>query len=161
MKIRGLVLIMVAVDLLALLRVECSVLRCQALFASGGTGPLRWAEDHDQWRHKLPTSYAGVRRGLALSLDSGRTLPRGLFRPEVRLPLTVQPLPNAAVLDIRFGCDLRYPKHLPRPARLCGRGRDNGARYSQALNRRVSRAFRSRCTLVNARRRHVNGCDAS
>jgi hypothetical protein len=68
-----------------------------------------------EWKHTLPKiPLAGCESEAWLSLDGGSTFPVWLtfLAPESTSFLwTVPNTPtNAAVLDIRFGCDLHYPE---------------------------------------------------
>ncbi len=78
-----------------------------------------------EWQARLPhTDAVGCEMELVLSLDGGST-----FNIYITPPLdpqaryfywTVPNTPtNAAVLDIRFGCDLHYPEsYAPQPASM-------------------------------------------
>ena len=75
-----------------------------------------------EWKHRLPNiPFAGCESEAWLSLDGGSTFPIWItfLSPKSRSFLwTVPNTPtNAAVFDIRFGCDLRYPETFaPQPA---------------------------------------------
>ena len=76
-----------------------------------------------EWRHKVPDiPLAGCESELWLSVDGGRTFTWSAFLAPTSTSLlwTVPNTPtNAAVLDIRFGCDLRYPEsYAPQPASM-------------------------------------------
>ena len=76
-----------------------------------------------EWNHKLPDiPLAGCESELWLSVDGGRTFTWSAFLAPTSTSLlwTVPNTPtNAAVLDIRFGCDLRYPEsYAPQPASM-------------------------------------------
>src|SRR5262249_47189071 len=75
-----------------------------------------------EWRSTLPKTQAGgCEMELFLSLDGGRTFPT-CITPHINphatsFAWTVPNLPsNAAVLDIRFGCEWYYPEsYSPQP----------------------------------------------
>jgi len=75
-----------------------------------------------EWRSTLPKTQAGgCEMELFLSLDGGRTFPT-CITPHINphatsFDWTVPNLPsNAAVLDIRFGCEWYYPEsYSPQP----------------------------------------------
>jgi hypothetical protein len=68
-----------------------------------------------EWRHKVPDiPLAGCESEAWLSLDGGITFPTWLTFLDPRSTSFLWTVPNtptnSAVLDIRFGCDLRYPE---------------------------------------------------
>ena len=76
-----------------------------------------------EWNHKLPDiPLAGCESELWLSVDGGSTFPMcitPILNPRTRFfDWTVPNTPtNAAVLDIRFGCEGWYPEcYSPQPA---------------------------------------------
>jgi hypothetical protein len=75
-----------------------------------------------EWKHRLPnTPLAGCESEAWLSLDGGSTFPMWITFLSPRSTSFLWTVPNtptnAAVLDIRFGCDLRYPETFaPQPA---------------------------------------------
>ena len=74
-----------------------------------------------EWKHKLPNiPLAGCESELWLSVDGGATFMWSAFLAPTSTSLlwTVPNTPtHSAVLDIRFGCDLRYPEsYAPQPA---------------------------------------------
>ena len=124
MKIRGLVLIMVAVAF----AFAPAKLNAQGNYAvkliSPVTGQVLYAGQKImvEWKHKLPNiPLAGCESEVWLSLDGGSTFPTWitwLAPSSTSFLWTVPNTPtNAAVLDIRFGCDLHYPEsYAPQPA---------------------------------------------
>jgi hypothetical protein len=74
-----------------------------------------------EWQHRLPNiPLAGCESEAWLSLDGGRTFTSWitfLAPTSTSFLWTVPNTPtNAAVLDIRFGCDLHYPEsYAPQP----------------------------------------------
>jgi hypothetical protein len=77
-----------------------------------------------EWKHKLPnTPFGGCESEAWLSLDGGRTFPVWITFLDPRSTSFLWTVPNtptnAAVLDIRFGCDLHYPEsYAPQPASM-------------------------------------------
>ena len=76
-----------------------------------------------EWKHRLPNiPLPGCESELWLSLDGGITFTWNAFLSPTSTSLlwTVPNTPtNSAVLDIRFGCDLRYPEsYAPQPASM-------------------------------------------
>ena len=75
-----------------------------------------------EWKHTLPKiPLAGCESELWLSLDGGRSFTLWITFLDQRntsfLWTVPNTLTNAAVLDIRFGCDLHYPEsYAPQPA---------------------------------------------
>ena len=67
-----------------------------------------------EWKHTLPNiPLPGCESEVWLSLDGGRTFPMWITFLDPRSTSFLWTVPttptNAAVLDIRFGCDLHYP----------------------------------------------------
>ena len=124
MKIRGLVLIMVAVAF----AFAPAKLNAQGNYAVKLTSPVAGQVLYAgqkimvEWKHKLPNiPLAGCESEAWLSLDGGGTFPvwiTWLGASSTSFLWTVPNTPtNAAVLDIRFGCDLHYPEsYAPQPA---------------------------------------------
>ena len=77
-----------------------------------------------EWKHTLPNiPLPGCESEMWLSLDGGITFPiwmTFLAPTSTSFLWTVPNTPtNSAVLDIRFGCDLRYPEsYAPQPASM-------------------------------------------
>jgi hypothetical protein len=76
-----------------------------------------------EWKHRLPNiPLAGCESELWLSLDGGSTFMWSAFLAPTSTSFlwTVPNTPtHSAVLDIRFGCDLRYPEsYAPQPASM-------------------------------------------
>jgi hypothetical protein len=77
-----------------------------------------------EWKHMLPNiPLAGCESEAWLSLDGGSTFSMWITFLDPRntsFLWTVPNMPtNAAVLDIRFGCDLHYPEsYAPQPASM-------------------------------------------
>ena len=77
-----------------------------------------------EWKHMLPNiPLAGCESEAWLSLDGGSTFSTWITFLDPRntsFLWTVPNMPtNAAVLDIRFGCDLHYPEsYAPQPASM-------------------------------------------
>ena len=75
-----------------------------------------------EWKHTLPNiPLAGCESGAWLSLDGGSTFPVWITWLDTRSTSFLWTVPNtptnAAVLDIRFWCDLHYPEsYAPQPA---------------------------------------------
>ena len=126
MKTRGFVLIMVAVAF----AFAPAKLNAQGNYAvklsSPVAGQVLYAGQQImvQWKHRVPDiPLAGCESEAWLSLDGGVTFPMWLtfLAPTSTSFLwTVPNTPtNAAVLDIRFGCDLHYPEtYAPQPASM-------------------------------------------
>jgi len=125
MKIHGLVLIMVAVAF----AFAPAKLNAQGNYAVKLTSPVAGQVLYAgqqimlEWKHTLPRiPLAGCESELWLSVDGGRTFTWSAFLAPTNTSLlwTVPNAPtNAAVLDIRFGCDLHYPEsYAPQPASM-------------------------------------------
>ena len=77
-----------------------------------------------EWKHTLPNiPLPGCESEVWLSLDGGRTFPMWITFLDPRSTSFLWTVPNtptnAAVLDIRFGCDLHYPEsYAPQPASM-------------------------------------------
>ena len=76
-----------------------------------------------EWKHTLPKiPLTGCESEVWLSLDGGRTFMWTAFLAPTSTSFlwTVPNTPtNAAVFDIRFGCDLHYPEtYAPQPASM-------------------------------------------
>ena len=75
-----------------------------------------------EWKHTLPNiPLPGCESEVWLSLDGGNTFPVWITWLDPRSTSFLWTVPNtptnAAVLDIRFGCDLHYPEsYAPQPA---------------------------------------------
>ncbi len=75
-----------------------------------------------EWKHTLPNvPLSGCESEAWLSLDGGSTFPIWITFLDPRSQSFLWTVPNtptnAAVLDIRFGCDLHYPEsYAPQPA---------------------------------------------
>ena len=129
MKIRGLVLIMVAVSLsFAPQFVDTSSAQTGAYSArliSPTVGQVLYPGQivTVQWKARLPhIDFGACEMEVFLSLDGGRTFPM-LISPWMNargrsFDWTVPNEPtNAAVMDIRFGCEPGYPEsYAPQPA---------------------------------------------
>ena len=125
MKIHGFVLIMVAVAF----AFAPAKLSAQGNYAVRLTSPVAGQVLYAgqqimlEWKHTLPRiPLAGCESELWLSVDGGRTFTWSAFLAPTNTSLlwTVPNTPtNAAVLDIRFGCDLHYPEsYAPQPASM-------------------------------------------
>ena len=126
MKIRGLVLIMVAVAF----AFAPAKLNAQDNYAakliSPVAGQVLYAGQKImiEWQHRLPDiPLAGCESEAWLSLDGGSTFPvwiTWLGASSTSFLWTVPNMPtNAAVIDIRFGCELHYPEsYAPQPASM-------------------------------------------
>ena len=117
MKIRGLVLIMVAVAF----AFAPAKLNAQGNYAVKLTSPVAGQVLYAgqrimvEWQHRVPDiPLAGCESEAWLSLDGGSTFPMWLTFLDPRSTSFLWTVPNtptnSAVLDIRFGCDLRYPE---------------------------------------------------
>jgi len=117
MKIRGLVLIMVAVAF----AFAPAKLNAQGNYAVKLTSPVAGQVLYAgqrimvEWQHRVPDiPLAGCESEAWLSLDGGSTFPMWLTFLDPRSTFFLWTVPNtptnSAVLDIRFGCDLRYPE---------------------------------------------------
>lgn len=77
-----------------------------------------------EWKHTLPNiPLPGCESEAWLSLDGGATFPVWIAWLDPRNTSFLWTVPNrptnAAVLDIRFGCDLHYPEsYAPQPASM-------------------------------------------
>ena len=77
-----------------------------------------------QWRSRLPhVDFGACEVEVWLSLDGGSTFPVWISWLDPRSTSLLWTVPNtpthAAVLDIRFGCDLHYPEsYAPQPASM-------------------------------------------
>ena len=77
-----------------------------------------------EWKHTLPNiPLPGCESEAWLSLDGGSTFPVWIAWLDPRSTSLLWTVPNtpthAAVLDIRFGCDLHYPEsYAPQPASM-------------------------------------------
>ena len=117
MKIRGFVLVMVAVAF----AFAPAKLNAQGHYAVRLTSPVAGQVLYVgqtimvEWKHRLPKiPFSGCESEMWLSLDGGVTFPMWitfLAPTSTSFLWTVPNAPtNSAVLDIRFGCDLRYPE---------------------------------------------------
>jgi hypothetical protein len=117
MKTRGFVLIMVAVAF----AFAPAKLNAQGNYAVKLTSPVAGQVLYAgqkimvEWQHRLPNiPMAGCESEAWLSLDGGSTFPMWLTFLDPRNTSFLWTVPNtptnSAVLDIRFGCDLRYPE---------------------------------------------------
>jgi hypothetical protein len=124
MKTRGFVLIMVAV----VFAFAPTKLNAQGNYAaklfSPVAGQVLYAGQKImiEWKHTLPNiPLGGCESELWLSLDGGRSFTMWITFLDPRSTSFLWTVPNtptnAAVLDIRFGCDLHYPEsYAPQPA---------------------------------------------
>jgi hypothetical protein len=124
MKIRGLVLIVVAVAF----AFASAKLNAQGNYAVKLTSPVAGQVLYAgqkimiEWKHMLPNiPLSGCESEAWLSLDGGRSFTLWLTFLDPRNTSFLWTVPNtptnAAVLDIRFGCDLHYPEsYAPQPA---------------------------------------------
>jgi hypothetical protein len=124
MKIRGLVLIVVAVAF----AFGPAKLNAQGNYAVKLTSPVAGQVLYAgqkimiEWKHMLPNiPLSGCESEAWLSLDGGRSFTLWLTFLDPRNTSFLWTVPNtptnAAVLDIRFGCDLHYPEsYAPQPA---------------------------------------------
>jgi hypothetical protein len=77
-----------------------------------------------EWKHTLPDiPMPGCESEVWLSLDGGRSFSTWITWLDPRSTSFLWTVPNmptnAAVLDIRFGCDLHYPEsYAPQPASM-------------------------------------------
>src|SRR5256885_16811636 len=122
MKTRGFVLIRVAVAF----AFAPAKLNAQGNYAVKLTSPVAGQVLYAgqqimvEWKHRLPNiPLAGCESELWLSLDGGRTFTWNAFLAPTSTSL-LWPVPNtptnAAVLDIPFGWDFRYPERsAPQP----------------------------------------------
>jgi hypothetical protein len=125
MKTRGFVLIMVAVAF-AFAPAKLSAQGSYTVkLTSPVAGQVLYAGQQImlEWKHRLPNiPLAGCESELWLSLDGGSTFMWSAFLAPTSTSLlwTVPNTPtHSAVLDIRFGCDLRYPEsYAPQPASM-------------------------------------------
>jgi hypothetical protein len=116
MKIRGLVLIMVAMAF----AFAPAKLSAQGNYKVQLTSPVAGQVLYPgqqimiEWKHTLPKiPLSGCESELWLSLDGGITFMWSAFLAPTSTSLlwTVPNTPtNAAVLDIRFGCEMHYPE---------------------------------------------------
>jgi len=117
MNIRGFVLIMVAVAF----AFAPAKLNAQGNYAVKLTSPVAGQVLYAgqrimvEWQHRVPDiPLAGCESEAWLSLDGGSTFPMWLTFLDPRSTSFLWTVPNtptnSAVLDIRFGCDLRYPE---------------------------------------------------
>jgi hypothetical protein len=126
MKIRGFVLIMVAVAFAFAPAKLHGQSNYSVSLISPVTGQVLYAGQKImiEWKHTLPNiPLPGCESEAWLSLDGGSTFPvwiRFLAPTSTSFLWTVPNMPtNAAVLDIRFGCDLHYPEsYAPQPASM-------------------------------------------
>jgi hypothetical protein len=124
MKSRGLVLIVVAVAF----AFAPAKLNAQGNYAVKLTSPVAGQVLYAgqkimiEWKHMLPNiPLSGCESEAWLSLDGGRSFTLWLTFLDPRNTSFLWTVPNtptnAAVLDIRFGCDLHYPEsYAPQPA---------------------------------------------
>ena len=117
MKIRGLVLIVVAVAF----AFAPAKLNAQGNYAVKLTSPVAGQVLYAgqkimiEWKHMLPNiPLSGCESEAWLSLDGGRSFTLWITFLDPRNTSFLWTVPNtptnAAVLDIRFGCDLHYPE---------------------------------------------------
>ena len=77
-----------------------------------------------EWKHTVPNiPLSGCESEAWLSLDGGITFPMWVTFLDPRITSFLWTVPNtptnAAVFDIRFGCDLHYPEsYAPQPASM-------------------------------------------
>jgi hypothetical protein len=116
MKNRGFVLIMVALAFAFAPAKSNAQGNYKVKLTSPVAGQVLYAGQQImvEWQHTLPhIPFAGCESELWLSLDGGSTFVWSAFLSPTSTSLlwTVPNTPtNSAVLDIRFGCDLRYPE---------------------------------------------------
>ena len=124
MKTRGFVLIMVAVAFaFAPTKLNAQGNYAAKLF-SPVAGQVLYAGQKImiEWKHTLPNiPLGGCESEVWLSLDGGRSFTMWITFLDPRSTSFLWTVPNtptnAAVLDIRFGCDLHYPEsYAPQPA---------------------------------------------
>ena len=125
MKIRGFVLIMVVVAFAFVPARSNAQGNYVVRLTSPVAGQVLYAGQQImvEWKHTLPhIPLPGCESELWLSLDGGSTFVWSAFLSPTSTSLlwTVPNTPtNSAVLDIRFGCDLRYPEsYAPQPASM-------------------------------------------
>ena len=123
MKSRGFVLIMVAMTFAFAPAKSNAQSKYAVRLISPVAGQVLYAGQRImvEWKHKLPNiPLAGCESEAWLSLDGGSTFQWLTFlgSSSTSFLWTVPNTPtNAAVLDIRFGCDLYYPEsYAPQPA---------------------------------------------
>ena len=117
MKTRGFVLIMVAVAFAFAPAKSNAQGNYTVKLISPVAGQVLYAGQKImiEWQHRLPNiPLAGCESEAWLSLDGGITFPMWITFLDPRNTSFLWTVPNtptnAAVLDIRFGCDLHYPE---------------------------------------------------
>ena len=126
MKSRGFVLIMVAMAFAFAPAKSNAQGNYVVRLISPVTGQVLYAGQKIiiEWKHTLPNiPLPGCESEVWLSLDGGRTFPMWITWLDPRSTSFLWTVPNtptnAAVLDIRFGCDLQYPEsYAPQPASM-------------------------------------------
>ena len=126
MKSRGFVLIMVAMAFALAPAKSNAQGNYVVRLISPVTGQVLYAGQKImvEWKHTLPNiPLPGCESEVWLSLDGGRTFPMWITSLDPRSTSFLWTVPNtptnAAVLDIRFGCDLHYPEsYAPQPASM-------------------------------------------
>ena len=129
MKNRGFLSTLFAIMVLCALQLTISTAaagsdKYSAQLLSPVTGQVLYAGQKImvEWKHTLPNiPLPGCESEVWLSLDGGRTFPMWITFLDPRSTSFLWTVPNtptnAAVLDIRFGCDLHYPEsYAPQPA---------------------------------------------
>jgi hypothetical protein len=126
MKIRGFVLIMVAVAFAFAPVKSHGQTNYGVSLISPVTGQVLYAGQKImiEWKHTLPNiPLPGCESEMWLSLDGGSTFPMWITFLAPRSTSFLWTVPNTptngAVLDIRFGCDLHYPEsYAPQPTSM-------------------------------------------
>ena len=125
MKVRGLILIMVALAFAFSPANSNAQGNYKVKLTSPVAGQVLYAGQKImvEWKHRLPNiPLPGCESEMWLSLDGGSTFMWISFLAPTSTSFlwTVPNTPtNSAVLDIRFGCDLRYPEsYAPQPASM-------------------------------------------
>lgn len=126
MKSRGFVLIMVAVGFAFVPAKLHGQSNYRVSLTSPVTGQVLYAGQKImvEWKHTLPNiPLPGCESEAWLSVDGGRTFSTWITFLDPRSTSFLWTVPNmptnAAVFDIRFGCDLHYPEsYAPQPASM-------------------------------------------
>ena len=126
MKIRGFVLIMVALVFAFAPAKSNAQSNYSVSLISPATGQVLYPGQKImvEWKHTLPNiPLPGCESEAWLSLDGGRTFSTWVTFLDPRSTSFLWTVPNtpttAAVFDIRFGCDLHYPEsYAPQPASM-------------------------------------------
>jgi hypothetical protein len=126
MKTRGFVLIMIALAFAFAPAKLNGQSNYRVSLISPVTGQVLYAGQKImiEWKHTLPNiPLSGCESEAWLSVDGGRTFSMWITFIDPRSTSFLWTVPNtptnAAVLDIRFGCDLHYPEsYAPQPASM-------------------------------------------